>query len=108
MRESYGEGVASHTGPESCRHAREGVDEALTGVRAGRVLSREIVQTSGCRCRGTMQKAISLASVAQEAEGPRAVVDPVHARKHLERESGDPRVACWQRVRQAASESPRT
>ena len=37
MRESYGEGVASRTGPESC----VGVGEALTGVLAGRVLSRE-------------------------------------------------------------------
>ena len=37
MKESYGEGVASHTGPESCAAVRE----ALTGVRAGRVFSRE-------------------------------------------------------------------
>lgn len=35
MKESYGEGVASHTGPESCGDARKGVDEALAGVRAG-------------------------------------------------------------------------
>ena len=36
MQESYGEGLAAHTGPGSCV-ARE----ALTGVRAGRVFSRE-------------------------------------------------------------------
>ena len=42
MRESYGEGVATRTGPESCAAAREDRGEALTGVRAGRVLSREI------------------------------------------------------------------
>ena len=41
MRESYGEGIASHTGPESCTAARKGGREALTGGRAGRVLSRE-------------------------------------------------------------------
>jgi RNA-directed DNA polymerase len=41
MKESYGEGVAIHTGPESCGAARKGVAEALTGVRAGRVFSRE-------------------------------------------------------------------
>ena len=41
MKESYGEGIATHTGPESCGDDREGVAEALTGVRAGRVLSRE-------------------------------------------------------------------
>jgi len=41
MKESYGKGLAAHTGPESCVAAREGSDEALTGVRAGRVFSRE-------------------------------------------------------------------
>jgi hypothetical protein len=41
MKESYGEGVATHTGPESCATAHEGRCEALTGVRAGRVFSRE-------------------------------------------------------------------
>ena len=35
MRESDIEGVASHGGPESCAGVREGVGEALTGVRAG-------------------------------------------------------------------------
>lgn len=41
MQESYGEGLATHTGPESCAVARKGGGEALTGGRAGRVLSRE-------------------------------------------------------------------
>jgi RNA-directed DNA polymerase len=41
MQESYGEGVATHTGPESCAVARKGGREALTGGRAGRVFSRE-------------------------------------------------------------------
>ena len=41
MKESYGEGLASHTDPESCAGARKGEREALTGARAGRVLSRE-------------------------------------------------------------------
>ena len=42
MKESYGKGVATHTGPESCAGVREDAGEALTGVRAGRVSSREI------------------------------------------------------------------
>ena len=42
MKESYVEGLASYGGPESCVHTREGVGEALTGVRAGRVSSRVI------------------------------------------------------------------
>ena len=41
MKESYGEGLATHTGPESCGFVCKGGVEALTGVRAGRVLSRE-------------------------------------------------------------------
>jgi hypothetical protein len=58
MRESHDEGVASHTDPESCGVAREGGVEALTGARAGWVLSRERINNwseklapvpSGCR-----------------------------------------------------------
>ena len=41
MKESYVEGLAAHSGPESCVVARKGRGEALTGVRAGRVSSRE-------------------------------------------------------------------
>ena len=35
------EGIASHNGPESCVGAGNRAGEALTGERAGRVLSRE-------------------------------------------------------------------
>jgi hypothetical protein len=41
MKESYGEGVATHSGPESCGGPRKETDEALTGARAGRVSSPE-------------------------------------------------------------------
>jgi len=47
MKESYGKGLATHTGPESCGVVREDEAEASTGVRAGRVLSRE-----SCSLRG--------------------------------------------------------
>ena len=50
MKESYVEGLASYGGPESCVHIREGVGEALTGVRAGRVLSR-VIHAPGLRSR---------------------------------------------------------
>ena len=38
MKESDIEGVAIHGGPESCAGVREGVGEALTGVRVGWVI----------------------------------------------------------------------
>src|SRR2546421_323335 len=41
MKESHSEGVETRTGPESCGAVFEGSVEALTGIRAGRVLSRE-------------------------------------------------------------------
>jgi hypothetical protein len=41
MKESYGEGPATHTGPKSCGVVREGEAEASIGERAGRVFSRE-------------------------------------------------------------------
>jgi hypothetical protein len=43
MKVSCSEGLATHTDPESCiLVVRKGTSEALTGVRAGQVLSREI------------------------------------------------------------------
>lgn len=55
MKEPYIEGLAPHGDPESCGGVRKDVREALTGARAGRVLSLEtarngsadIIQVSG-------------------------------------------------------------
>src|SRR3972149_8244858 len=93
MKESYVEGLAAHDGPESCGGAREGFVEALTGVRAGRVFSRESEFPPGCRRRRRGRKATLDASLSPDAPGPRAVKDPVHVRKHLAREPGDPMFA---------------
>ena len=41
MKESHGEGPASHTDPESCAMGRKADCEALTGGRAGREQNRE-------------------------------------------------------------------
>ena len=82
MQESYGEGVANHTGPESCVAARKDGDEALTGVRAGRPLNREIESAAARRSlRGAdaydlMRKATPRASQSRDVRGPRAVEDP--------------------------------
>ena len=100
MGVSYGEGVASHTGPESCVVVRKDDDEALTGVRAGWVLNREIAdppsgghfgvptQIRGCG------KATPATSLPRDVTGPRAVEDPTHVRIHHARESGEPASVC--------------
>lgn len=90
MEVSYSEGVAIHTGPESCVVVREGRREALTGEGAGRVLSRERDDRPGRRRSSRMRKATSDTPLSQGAFESRAVGDPVHARKHLARNPGDP------------------
>jgi len=64
MRTPDIEGVATHDGPESCVGVPEGDGEALTGVRAGQPLSREIT-VSGCRRRPMRRKATSPAALAR-------------------------------------------
>ena len=90
MKESYDEGLATYIGPGSCGAARKSGVEALAGERAGQVLSRERSQTPGRRRCYLKRKAASGAPVSRGAPGSRAVEDPVHARKHLAREPGDP------------------
>jgi len=45
MQESYGEGIANRTGPESCAGNRKAAGEALTGQDAGQLLNSEITST---------------------------------------------------------------
>jgi RNA-directed DNA polymerase len=99
MRVLYGEGPATHTGPESCIGAGNCAGETLTGERTGRPLSRErsspaIAGTPGCRRRGSRRKATLGVLISRGTFGPRAVLNPAHARKHLAREPGDPSVVC--------------
>lgn len=90
MKESYVEGLAAHDGPESCVDVRKDSGEALTGVRTGRVFSRESRLPPGCRRRKERRKATSGVPLSRGTTEPRAVRDPVHVRKHLAREPGDP------------------
>jgi len=46
MKESYDEGLANHIGSESCGGGSNAMAEALTEVRAGQVLSRDILLKS--------------------------------------------------------------
>jgi hypothetical protein len=92
MKEPHTEGLATHSGPESCGHAREGVPEALTGVRVGRVLSRENTEIPGAHAFELAEGNINRPAMARDGE-PGVVEDPEHARKHLAREPGDPVIA---------------
>ena len=65
MKVPYGEGVATHTGPESCGGVCKDVAEALTGDCAGQVLSREKGFTSGCRRRQFVRKATQFIALSQ-------------------------------------------
>ena len=50
MQVSHSEGLANHTGPESCVGIREDAGEALTGERIGQPLSREKSSTRRPTC----------------------------------------------------------
>jgi len=108
MKESYGEGVAIHTGPESCVGHPRGSGEALTGVHAGRVWSREILLHFRGPTFWDRRKAISGVSLARDTMGPCAVEDLWHVWKHLVREPGEPMFAFGGREPEAASGSLRT
>lgn len=56
MKELYRQGLANHSGPESCAGHREVTGEALTGGNAGQPLSCEIT-SSRCRRRKGTRKA---------------------------------------------------
>jgi hypothetical protein len=85
MRESYGEGVAGHTGPESCVGARKGSGEALIGAHAGRVWSRAIlfkfgVPTPWDKAEGnTVRIAIARDAWTPRGRRPRACMETLRA-----------------------------
>ena len=89
MREPYGKAVAPQTGPEPWRCVRKDVLQALAGVRAGWVLSREII-LSGASRQFPVAEDPTCASLKLDAHGPRAVVDPMHVRRLSGQELGDP------------------
>ncbi len=87
MKELYFEGLAIHDGPESCGGVREGVAEALTGVRAGWAIEPRNERCPGCRRSINCRKAIPLAAFSRAVGGPRGVEEPVHARDLSMREN---------------------
>ena len=91
MQESYGEGLATHTGLESCGDVRKGGAEASTEARAGQVFSRErtslrgadaVVTSgrphSGCRYRETFRdpaRSETLCTLGNIMRGNREVLE---------------------------------
>ena len=70
MKEPYKTRLASHLGPESCMTSRKAEHEALTGVQAGWVLSREMELISGSRRCQAMRKATRWESIARDNHHP--------------------------------------
>ena len=89
MRTLYIEGVATHDGPESCVAVRKGGGEALTGVPAGPVLSREIMEFGVPTLSKEAEGHIAGGVLASRQRGC-AVRDPVHVRSLHPREPGNP------------------
>ena len=89
MKEPYGKAVAPRTGPAPWRCVRKDVLQALVGVRVGWVLSREITLSGASRPFPSAEDS-SCASQKLDAQGPRAVVDPMHVRRLSGQELGDP------------------
>jgi len=79
MREPYGEGVASHTGPESCVLGGNAQGEALTGGSAGQVLNSEIIP-SVCRPRPDRGKATWAVPLSCEATSDAAESETLRMR----------------------------
>jgi hypothetical protein len=90
MRESYSEGVAIHTDPESCVSVREDRDEALTGEHMGWVLSRVNIESSGVPTLSKLSEGNTGQIARRDLSGLRAVGDPKHVWKLFAQELGGP------------------
>ena len=66
MKESYGQGLATRPGPESCAGHGNRTGEALTGVHAGQPLSSEIISPA-CRPCSVRGKATLLGDVNRKS-----------------------------------------
>ena len=107
VKVSDSEGLANHTGPESCVVVGDGCGEALTGERAGRVLSPEIKVLAGCRRAPNTRKATRFAPVGRGVDRPGGVGDPWHARKHLVRDPGGAAIGLGVWLPKVRTENPK-
>ena len=89
MKESYREGIANRSDPESCAAYRKVRREALTGAQAGWALSFESIDRERRRCQDK-RKAKRTSSQTRDGGRLPGVGDPRHAGKLIAREPGDP------------------
>src|ERR687897_1515071 len=93
MREPDIEGVAIHGGPESCAGVREGVGEALTGVRAGWASEPRNQSVRGADAVTKGGRPHRRQRYRELLVDPARSMEPGHVRNLRAREQGDPMVA---------------
>jgi hypothetical protein len=93
MKEPYVEGVAAHDGPESCAGVREGVGEALAGVRAGWVIEPRNQWHRGVDAVTKSGRPHRQQRYRELLSGPARSIEPGHVRNLRSREQGGPMVA---------------
>ena len=90
MKKSHECEVATHIGPESYGAARKGGVEGVDRGTCGPGIQPRKKLPPGCRRCRRKRKAFAHAPISRGARESRAVRDPVHVRRHLVREAGDP------------------
>ena len=98
MKVRYGEGLAIHTGPESCACIREGAGEALTGARTGGVSSGVSYMVRGADVVVACRRQQGEVRHRKGLNYPASSLDPQHVRTSLVREPGDLRSALGSRA----------
>jgi hypothetical protein len=93
MQEPCIEGVATHGGPESCVDVREGVGEALTGVRAGWAIEPRNKWVRGADAVAKGGRPHLWQRYRELSGDPARSWEPGHARNLHAREQGGPMVA---------------
>ena len=93
MQKSYESGTATHIGPESCGAARKGGVEALTGERAGRVLSRVRELLRDADAIGVSGRPHRVHRYREVCQSPARSETPCTYGSYLAREPGDPKSA---------------
>ena len=98
MKVRYGEGLATHTAPESCAVTREGSGEALTGARTGGVSSGVSYVVRGADVVAACRRQQGEVRHRKGLNYPASSLDPQHVRTFPVREPGDLRSALGSRA----------